>query len=94
MILTDELSKKFYPLILDTPVIFLPVGGIPVIEYTIQWAEMNKMNELFLIFSQHEAQIRNYFDTRKKSHKIQINLIYNELAKTTGDYLRELSKLN
>lgn len=55
VILTDDLNKKFYPLILDTPVIFLPVAGIPVIEYTIQWAEMNKMTELFLIFSQHEA---------------------------------------
>ena len=70
MVLTDALTKKFYPLILDTPIILLPVGGIPVIEYTIYWAEMNKITELFIVYSKHNEQIKTLFETRKKNKKI------------------------
>jgi len=58
---------------------------MPMIEYAIQWALLNKFKDIIVVVSGHREKLESYFRDRK-----QICLLYSEESISIGDVLRQL----
>ncbi|KAG1674676.1 hypothetical protein FOA52_007200 [Chlamydomonas sp. UWO 241] len=69
LLLADSFTQRFRPITVERPKALLPLVNVPLIEYTLQWLAMNKVEETFVFCSSHAAQIKAYLaDSRAWGH--------------------------
>jgi translation initiation factor eIF-2B subunit epsilon len=56
VLLADSFTQRFRPITIERPKVLLPLVNVPMIEYTLEWLAMNKVQEV----SAEEARWRPY----------------------------------
>lgn len=83
-------TSKFVPLTKEIPHILQPICGIPAVEYTLHWLQMNGYREVNIVVCndpETEQQLMEYF---KPKRKLTINIIHSINGKSMGDALRDV----
>ena len=58
-------SPRFRPLTLDTAKVLLPIGGIPMINYSLELLIDSGIIEIFIITTNHSQKIEQYIQKSK-----------------------------
>jgi len=66
VILAGGLGTRLRPYTKSLPKPMLPLGGKPILEYEIEWARKNGINEIVLCVSYLRNKIEEYFEDGKK----------------------------
>lgn len=74
------------------PRILCPLHTIPLLDYALECLETNGVKEVFCVCA--TAVVAEELKLRRKSTKMQLELIYDSSMVTPGDALRELDKRN
>ena len=76
--------------------ILLPVSGIPILAYTLEFLERGGVEEIFVLTSS-PSQIQTYIESSRwgeKGYPIKLRTISVPQARSTGDFMRELDRRN
>lgn len=46
VLLADSFTQRFRPITIERPKVLLPLVNVPMIEYTLEWLAMNKVEEV------------------------------------------------
>lgn len=49
VLLADSFTQKFRPITVEKPKVLLPLVNVPMIEYTLEWLALNKVEEVFSV---------------------------------------------
>lgn len=56
VLLADSFTQKFRPITVEKPKVLLPLVNVPMIEYTLEWLALNKVEEVFsFVYLEHHA---------------------------------------
>ncbi|KAI5951341.1 GCD6 [Candida jiufengensis] len=80
VVLTDSFEESFS----SKPKCLLPLVGVPLIEYTLEFLNNSQINEIFLIVTSEEVQ--QYI----KQSKWKVNVIMSMESRSIGDVMRDI----
>lgn len=94
VVIADSFNERFMPITLDRPRCLLPLVNTPLIEYTLEFLAISKVQEVILFIRSHADQIKQYIGGSRWSKPtspmhIQVVLAPPECA-SVGDALREI----
>ncbi|KAI3638539.1 hypothetical protein MIR68_003037 [Amoeboaphelidium protococcarum] len=93
VVIADFNEHRFRPLTLSTPRCLLPLVNVPMINYTMEFLAMNKVDEVFVFCKSHAQQVRSYLQQSKwisKQRGMKVHVIALPGAHSVGDVMREL----
>jgi hypothetical protein len=96
VVLCDVYSHAFEPLSIDLNPILFPLGGSPILAYTLEFLERGGVEEVILICSTHATQIQSCIDSSRwgeKGYPVKVRVVIAAAAKSVGDALREIDRL-
>ncbi|GJP76699.1 hypothetical protein CLOP_g7168 [Closterium sp. NIES-67] len=62
ILLADSFAQTFRPITLRKPKVLLPVAGVPMMDYTLEWLAMAGVEEVFVFCCAHSTQIRAHLE--------------------------------
>ncbi|KAK5653576.1 hypothetical protein OQA88_8838 [Cercophora sp. LCS_1] len=99
VILADSFQDRFKPFTLEKPRCLLPLVGVPVIEYTLEFLAANGVQEVFIYCGAHNEEVETYIHesarwspTSHISPFSSLEFIRVSDATSIGDFLRDLDK--
>ncbi|KAF3763627.1 nucleotide-diphospho-sugar transferase [Cryphonectria parasitica EP155] len=97
VILADYFQDRFVPFSLEKPRCLLPLANTPLIEYTLEFLDMNGVQEVIIYTGAHTDQIESYINdhprwspTSKINPFTSVDFIRVSDASSVGDFLRDL----
>ncbi|KAI0870127.1 eIF4-gamma/eIF5/eIF2-epsilon [Hypoxylon argillaceum] len=100
VLIADDFQTRFLPFSLDKPRCLLPLANIPLIEYTLEFLEMNEVQDVFIYCGAHHEQVEQYIHNSRWSPLSRyppfstLEFIRVADARSVGDFLRDLDKRN
>ena len=103
VIFADSFTKTFRPITLERPKALLPLVGMPMLEYTIEFLTSNNVQEvlptamhdivkIIIICVRHATKIAGYINSTKSARRIAIQCVNFNNCTSAGDCLRSLDK--
>jgi translation initiation factor eIF-2B subunit epsilon len=65
IVLADSFTQRFRPVTIERPKALLPLAGAPLLEYTLEWLALNRVDEIFVFCCAHADQIKRYLASTK-----------------------------
>jgi NDP-sugar pyrophosphorylase family protein len=65
IVLADSFTQRFRPVTVERPKVLLPLAGAPLLEYTLEWLALNRVDEIFVFCCAHADQIKRYLASTK-----------------------------
>lgn len=93
ILLADSFAKTFRPITWELPKVLLPLVGVPMLDYTIEFLAQNGVEELFLLCVWHAALVQMYVSSKQWPSTITVRCISSVSCLSAGDALRELDSL-
>ena len=94
IVLTDSFQTRFMPLTSEHPRCLLPLGNVPLIEYTMQFLATAGVSEVYLMCSSHAEKVQSYIDNSKwklsRVSPFTIHTIISPEFRSVGDAMRDL----
>ncbi|KAI3396038.1 hypothetical protein diail_534 [Diaporthe ilicicola] len=97
VILADYFQDRFAPFTLEKPRCLLPLANTPLIEYTLEFLDMNGVEDVIIYTGNHTDQIESYINehprwspTSKINPFASLEFIRVSDASSVGDFLRDL----
>ncbi|KUI72299.1 putative translation initiation factor eIF-2B subunit epsilon [Cytospora mali] len=97
VILADYFQDRFMPFALEKPRCLLPLANTPLIEYTLEFLDMNGVEDVIIYTGNHTDQIEDYINrsprwspTSKINPFSSLEFIRVSDASSIGDFLRDL----
>jgi len=93
-VVCDVDSNHFEPLNNEIHPILFPLGGTPILAYTLEFLERGGVEEVFLI-SSHPSQIATYLESSRwgeQGYPVKTSVIAAPRARSVGDFLREVDR--
>ncbi|KAL6453271.1 GCD6 Translation initiation factor eIF-2B subunit epsilon [Candida maltosa Xu316] len=93
IVLTDSFETRFMPLTAIHPRCLLPLGNVPLIEYTLEFLATAGVNEVYLMCSAHADQIQKYIENSKwmsDTSPFTMTTIMSVESRSVGDAMRDL----
>eukprot|EP00833_Pecoramyces_ruminatium_P003976 jgi/Orpsp1_1/1178008/evm.model.c7180000063709.2 len=93
VIITDSFNNRYKPLTLDRPRCLLPLGNMPIIDYTLEFLAVSQVQEIFILSCYLSDMVRDYIQNSrwvKSSLPPKIHTIAMQECYSVGDALREL----
>ncbi|KAJ4406634.1 translation initiation factor eIF-2B epsilon subunit, GEF [Gnomoniopsis sp. IMI 355080] len=97
VVIADYFQDRFVPFTLEKPRCLLTLANTPLIDYTLEFLEMNGVQEVIIYTSNHTDQIENYihghprWSPANKNNPFQsVDMIRVSDASSVGDFLRDL----
>jgi mannose-1-phosphate guanylyltransferase/phosphomannomutase len=81
MILAAGQGMRLIPLTLNTPKVLLPIGGVPLIEYTIAWLKTHDISQIIINLCHLGQKVKNYLGD---GSKYGIDIFYSVERTTLG----------
>ncbi|KAK0648813.1 nucleotide-diphospho-sugar transferase [Cercophora newfieldiana] len=99
VVIADSFQDRFKPFTLEKPRCLLPLAGVPIIEYTLEFLAHNGVQEVFIYCGAHSEEIETYIheSTRWSPRSVvspfsSLEFIRVSDANSVGDFLRDLDK--
>lgn len=97
VILADYFQDRFVPFTHEKPRCLLPLANTPLIEYTLEFLDMNGVEDVIVYTGNHTDQIESYINehprwspTSKMNPFTSLEFIRVSDASSVGDFLRDL----
>ncbi|KAJ0115874.1 hypothetical protein J7T55_004043 [Diaporthe amygdali] len=97
VILADYFQDRYVPFTLEKPRCLLPLANTPLIEYTLEFLDMNGVEDVIIYTGNHTDQIESYINehprwspTSKINPFTSLEFIRVSDASSVGDFLRDL----
>ncbi|KAK3346269.1 nucleotide-diphospho-sugar transferase [Lasiosphaeria hispida] len=101
VVLADSFQDRFKPFTVEKPRCLLPLAGVPIIEYTLEFLASNGVQEVFIYCGAHSEEIETYIHDSPRWSPNNILTPFTSLdfirvsdATSVGDFLRDLDKRN
>ncbi|KAK0724796.1 nucleotide-diphospho-sugar transferase [Lasiosphaeris hirsuta] len=101
VVLADSFQDRFKPFTLEKPRCLLPLAGVPIIEYTLEFLASNGVQEAFIYCGTHSEEVETYIHDSPRWSPTSIISPFTSLdfirvsdATSVGDFLRDLDKRN
>ncbi|KAK4452101.1 nucleotide-diphospho-sugar transferase [Podospora aff. communis PSN243] len=99
VVLADSFQDRFKPFTLEKPRCLLPLAGVPIIEYTLEFLALNGVQQVFIYCGAHSEEIEKYIHDSKRWSPRSVISPFSSLefirvsdANSVGDFLRDLDK--
>ncbi|CAK0779954.1 hypothetical protein CVIRNUC_004898 [Coccomyxa viridis] len=93
VLLADSFTQRFRPMSLEKPKVLLPLVGVPMINYTLEWLASNKMVKVYVFCCAHAEQVKQHLESTGWTHdgaSMDVQVIVSTACKTAGEALREV----
>jgi len=92
VLLADSFTQRFRPITIERPKVLLPLVNTPMIEYTLEWLAMNKVEETIVFCCAHADQIKKYLADSKwgsgGAHQMRVSTLVSTNCLSAGEALR------
>ncbi|KAK0611116.1 nucleotide-diphospho-sugar transferase [Immersiella caudata] len=99
VVLADSFQDRFKPFTLEKPRCLLPLAGVPIIEYTLEFLAHNGVQQVFIYCGAHSEEIETYIHESTRwsprsavSPFSSLEFVRVSDANSVGDFLRDLDK--
>ena len=97
VVLADTFESKFAPFTLERPRCLLPLLGVPLIEYTLEFLASAGVHEVYLYAGAHVDQVEAYINASKwkaddATSPLRKFVLLRTVAASVGDVLRDLDQ--
>ncbi|KIY94274.1 putative translation initiation factor eIF-2B subunit epsilon [Monoraphidium neglectum] len=94
VLLADSFTQRFRPITVERPKVLLPLVNAPLIEYTLEWLALNKVEEIYVFCCAHADQIKKYLADSKwlKQRSPRIITVVSRNCLSVGEALRALDQ--
>ncbi|KAI8468580.1 MAG: nucleotide-diphospho-sugar transferase [Monoraphidium minutum] len=94
VLLADSFTQRFRPITVERPKVLLPLANAPLIEYTLEWLALNKVEEIYVFCCAHADQIKRYLGESKwlKQRSPRITTVVSRNCLSAGEALRALDQ--
>uniref|UniRef100_A0A182PFE7 Translation initiation factor eIF2B subunit epsilon n=1 Tax=Anopheles epiroticus TaxID=199890 RepID=A0A182PFE7_9DIPT len=99
IVIADSYNDNFQPFTATKPLALLPVANVPLIEYTLETLNQNRVEEVIVFCSQHIDQVKRYIGERQSARctwsiGMKVTVISSETCRSIGEALRDLDAQN
>ncbi|XP_053599971.1 translation initiation factor eIF2B subunit epsilon [Plodia interpunctella] len=95
VVIMETFNNNFDPICKNKPVAFLPIAGVPLIDYVLESLALGGVGETILFCSEDGAKVKEHL--RKSSEKkapwsitMEVHIIMSDTCQTMGDVMREI----
>ncbi|EFJ09409.1 hypothetical protein SELMODRAFT_129936 [Selaginella moellendorffii] len=92
ILLADSFTQRFRPITMERPKVLLPLVGVPMIDYTLEWLASAGIEEVFVFCCAHAKQVTSYLKTSRWNFKL--TCIQSDDCVSVGDALRSIDQRN
>lgn len=92
LIVADSFDEYFRPITLEQPRALLPIAGIPLLNYTIEFLASSGVREVFVLCKAHADAIEAYCKSLKGKIGVEVHTVKAPLSKNMGDALRQIAE--
>uniref|UniRef100_A0A182W3Y7 Translation initiation factor eIF2B subunit epsilon n=1 Tax=Anopheles minimus TaxID=112268 RepID=A0A182W3Y7_9DIPT len=99
IVIADSYNGNFDPYTSTKPLASLPIGNVPLIEYTLEILNRNGVEEVILFCSNHIDQVKHYIRERQSARctwsiNMTVSIISSESCRSIGEAMRDLDARN
>mmetsp|Transcript_16099 Transcript_16099/g.21152 ORF Transcript_16099/g.21152 Transcript_16099/m.21152 type:complete len:759 (+) Transcript_16099:202-2478(+) len=96
VVLADSFNNRLRPITLEKPKCLLPLAGVPMLEYTLEFLATSGVSEIFVFSSWKFEDIKNYIENSRwrYSSKPIVRTVSSKMVTNAGEALRELQQMN
>ncbi|EFJ34609.1 hypothetical protein SELMODRAFT_166978 [Selaginella moellendorffii] len=96
ILLADSFTQRFRPITMERPKVLLPLVGVPMIDYTLEWLASAGIEEVFVFCCAHAKQVTSYLKTSrwKSQPNFKLTCIQSDDCVSAGDALRSIDQRN
>ncbi|KNA21848.1 hypothetical protein SOVF_039570 [Spinacia oleracea] len=96
ILLADSFATKFRPITLERPKVLLPLVGIPMIDYSLEWLESAGVEEVFVFCCAHSKQVIQHLAKSQwlKNPDMAVTTIESHNSISAGDAMRVIYERN
>ncbi|KAK9914949.1 hypothetical protein WJX75_002748 [Coccomyxa subellipsoidea] len=93
VLLADSFNQRFRPITLERPKVLLPLAGVPLLDYTLEWLASNGVAEVYVFCCAHAEQVKEHLKAAgwlQERSSITVKVIVSTTCKSAGEALREI----
>ncbi|BDA43794.1 Translation initiation factor eIF-2B subunit epsilon [Coccomyxa sp. Obi] len=93
VLLADSFNQRFRPITLERPKVLLPLVGVPLLDYTLEWLASNNVAEVHVICCAHAEQVKQHLEAAgwlQERASLSVKVIVSTTCKSAGEALREI----
>lgn len=93
VVMADSFTQRFQPVTVERPKVLLPLVNVPLLDYTLEWLSMNRIEECYVFCCAHADQIEAYLEANRRAgrhRKMRVMPIISTNCMSMGDALRFL----
>ncbi|KAJ9450177.1 putative translation initiation factor eIF-2B subunit epsilon [Diplonema papillatum] len=96
VVVADSFTEDFRPVTYEMPRTLLPVAGVVLMDYTIEFLVSNGIDEIFVLACAHARAIEEHVKQGKwgKSQEVNVRVIVSTTAVCLADALREVHAMD
>ncbi|KAF8069524.1 translation initiation factor eIF-2B subunit epsilon [Scenedesmus sp. PABB004] len=94
VLLADSFTQRFRPITVEKPKVLLPLVNVPLLEYTLEWLAMNKVEEIIVFCCAHADQIKAHLSEGKwlKQRAPRVTTVVSTNCLSLGEAMRSLDQ--
>lgn len=92
VVVADSFDEYFRPITLEQPRALLPIAGIPLLNYTIEFLASSGVREIFVLCRAHAEAIEAHIKSLRGKIGVDVKSLKVPSSKNMGDALRELAR--
>jgi translation initiation factor eIF-2B subunit epsilon len=95
VVIADTFESKFAPFTLERPRCLLPLGNVPILEYTLDFVAQSGVQEVFISAGSHTEQVEKFVNAsrwKQKTSPFKKIVFLKSAASSVGDVMRDLDQ--
>eukprot|EP00775_Hariotina_reticulata_P010863 gene10863-11017_t len=94
VLLADSFTQRFRPITVEKPKVLLPLVNVPLLEYTLEWLALNRVEEIIIFCCAHADQIKAYLADSKwlKQRLPRVTTVTSTNCFSLGEAMRSLDQ--
>uniref|UniRef100_A0A383VLX2 Translation initiation factor eIF2B subunit epsilon n=1 Tax=Tetradesmus obliquus TaxID=3088 RepID=A0A383VLX2_TETOB len=94
VLLADSFTQRFRPITVEKPKVLLPLVNVPLLEYTLEWLALNKVEEILVFCCAHADQIKAHLADSKwlKQRSPRVSTVVSTNCLSLGEAMRSLDQ--
>eukprot|EP01060_Flectonema_neradi_P020587 TRINITY_DN280_c1_g4_i1.p1 TRINITY_DN280_c1_g4~~TRINITY_DN280_c1_g4_i1.p1 ORF type:complete len:744 (+),score=142.10 TRINITY_DN280_c1_g4_i1:68-2299(+) len=93
VLLADSFSEDFRPISYDIPRVLMPVAGVTMLDYAIEFLVSNGIDQIFIVANSHSQAIEDHVNgtKRRSSHRAEVSVLRCQ-SDCVASAIREISE--
>lgn len=87
VVLADSFESRFLPITLREPKALLPLAGVPLLDYTLEFLFVSGIKQVFVLCTAHASRVKEYLSNSRWSN-MDVEAVWLPESRSTCDSLR------